>query len=442
MSTSATPADPPGNPKRRKALGAVAALVLVVGIAYGAYWFLVLNHFESTDNAYVQGNIVQITPQVAGTVVAIAADDTAHVKSGDVLVRFDPADAQVALEQAQAQLAQTVREVRSVYANNNTLQAQIAARAAELSRTQVELVKAQDDVVRRAPLVATGAVGKEEFNHVSAQLASARSAVIAAQSGVLAARELLAANQTQTGGVAVEQHPNVLRASARVREAYLALSRTDLVAPIDGYVAKRSVQLGQRVAAGTPLMSLIALDRVWVEANFKESQLQRLRIGQPVTLVADVYGKKVEYHGAIEGLGAGTGAAFALLPAQNATGNWIKVVQRVPVRISLDAKELADHPLRIGLSMEARVDIRNIEGRMLSDATQRPAGLQTGVYARDERAADVDVRRVIAANGGGTSRARTAQASAAAVALPASSAASASPAVAQPQTTPGAPQLK
>ncbi len=403
MPSPATPPSATRNPARRKALGVVTALVLAAGLGYGIYWYLVLNHFESTDNAYVQGNIVQITPQVAGTVIAIDTDDTAHVKAGDVLVRFDPADAQVALEQAQAQLAQTVREVRSVYANNSTLQAQITARQADLSRYQADLAKAQDDVNRRAPLVATGAVGKEEFNHANAQLASARSAVAAAQSAVLAARELLAANQTQTSGVAIDQHPNVLRAAARVREAFLALSRNQLVAPIDGYVAKRSVQLGQRVAAGTPLMSLIALDRVWVEANFKESQLQRLRIGQPVTLQADVYGKKVEYHGVIEGLGAGTGAAFALLPAQNATGNWIKVVQRLPVRISLDAKELVDHPLRVGLSMEAQVDISKTDGRMLSDGMSTPAGVQTSVYTRDAAAADAEVRRVIAANGGGAS---------------------------------------
>ena len=357
-----------GNPKRRKALGVLTLLMLVAGIGYGSYWWLVLNHFESTDNAYVQANIVQITPQQAGTVSAIGADDTAHVKAGDVLVRFDPADAQVALEQAQAQLAQTVREVRGVYANNATLQAQVAMREAESARLQAELARAQDDVARRAPLVASGAVGKEEFDHVNAQLASVRSALAAAQSAVLAARQQLAANQTQTAGVSVERHPNVLRAAARVHEAELALARTELVAPVEGYVARRSVQLGQRVAAGTPLMAVIALDRVWVEANFKESQLQRVRIGQPATLQADVYGGKVQYHGVVEGLSAGTGAAFALLPAQNATGNWIKVVQRVPVRIRLDAKELVDHPLRVGLSMEVQVDIRNTSGRMLSDA--------------------------------------------------------------------------
>jgi membrane fusion protein (multidrug efflux system) len=388
------------NGARKKALGGVAAAVVVAGIAYGAYWALVLNHFESTDNAYVQGNVVQLTPQVGGTVVAINADDTDHVKAGQLLVRLDPADAQVALEQAEAQLAQTVREVRTLFANNSTLKAQIALREADLARAQSDMVRAQDDVNRRSPLVQTGAVGKEEFNHSTAQLAAAKSSVAAAQSAVVAAREQLTSNQTLTDGVAVDQHPNVLRAAARVREAYLALKRADLVAPVDGFVAKRSVQLGQRIAAGAPLMSVIALNDVWIEANFKESQLKNLRIGQPVELQADVYGKKVEYRGTIEGLGAGTGAAFALLPAQNATGNWIKVVQRVPVRIKLDAKELAEHPLRVGLSMDAKVDVSNTDGRMLADGSRPSMITQTKVFDEINSAADGDVRRIIAANGG------------------------------------------
>ena len=388
------------NPARSKAIAGVAGLVAVAGIAYGTYWALVLNHYESTDNAYVQGNVVQLTPQIGGTVVAINADDTDHVKAGQLLVRLDPADAQVALDQAEAQLAQTVREVRTLYANNSTLAAQIALREADLARAQSDLLRAQDDVTRRAPLVATGAVGKEEFSHSTSQLAASKSNVAAAQSAVLAAREQLQSNRTLTDGIAVEQHPNVLRASARVREAYLALKRADLLAPIDGFVAKRSVQLGQRVAAGAPLLSLIALNQVWVEANFKESQLQNLRIGQPVELQADVYGKKVIYHGNVDGLGAGTGAAFSLLPAQNATGNWIKVVQRVPVRIALDAKELVEHPLRVGLSMDAKVDVSRLEGRMLADATRAPIATQTSVFDQNNTAADAQVRRIIVANGG------------------------------------------
>jgi membrane fusion protein (multidrug efflux system) len=403
MSTEANqtaPVAPQGNPNRKKALSAVAAAVVVGGIAYGAYWALVLNHYESTDNAYVQGNVVQITPQVGGTVVAINADDTDHVKAGQLLVKLDPADAQVALDQAEAQLAQTVREVRTLYANNSTLKAQIALRDADLVRAQSDVARAQDDVSRRAPLVASGAVGKEEFNHSTSQLAAAKSSAIAAQSAVVAAREQLTSNQTLTDGIAVDQHPNVLRAAARVREAYLALHRAELLAPVDGFVAKRSVQLGQRVQAGAPLMSVIALNQLWIEANFKESQLKNLRIGQPVELQADVYGKKVDYHGTIEGLGAGTGSAFSLLPAQNATGNWIKVVQRVPVRVTLDPKELAEHPLRVGLSMDAKVDVSKTDGRMLADGSRASTVTQTSVFEQSSQAADTEVRKIIAANGG------------------------------------------
>lgn len=398
------PVEPKSNPNRKRALSAVAGLVVLGGIAYGAYWALVLNHYESTDNAYVQGNVVQLTPQLGGTVVAINADDTDKVKAGQVLVKLDPADAQVALDQAEAQLAQTVREVRTLYANNSTLKAQIALREADLARAKSDEARAQDDVARRSPLVATGAVGKEEFNHSTATLSAAKSSVAAAQSAVVAAREQLSSNQTLTEGTAVDQHPNVMRAAARVREAYLALHRTELLAPVDGFVAKRSVQLGQRVQAGAPLMSVIALNQVWVDANFKESQLTNLRIGQPVTLRADVYGKKVEYNGKIEGLGAGTGSAFSLLPAQNATGNWIKVVQRVPVRIALDPKELQDHPLRVGLSMDAKVDISQTGGAMLADGSSNSAVAQTSVFYDNNSAADAEVRKIIAANGGGNSQ--------------------------------------
>ena len=400
MISHETPDAEQGSSTRKKALTAVTLAVVVGAIAYGAYWALVLNHFESTDNAYVQGNVVQLTPQFGGTVVAINADDTDHVSAGQLLVKLDPADAQVALDQAQAQLAQTVREVRTLYANNSTFAAQIALREADLARVQSDLARSQDDVTRRTPLLASGAVGKEEFNHATTQVAASKSSVAAAQSALLAAREQLASNQTLTDGVALAQHPSVLRAAAKLREAYLALKRTELLSPVDGFVAKRSVQLGQRVQAGAPLLSVIALNQVWVEANFKESQLSNLRLGQPVELVADVYGKKVAYHGTLDGLGAGTGSAFALLPAQNATGNWIKVVQRVPVRITLDAKELAEHPLRVGLSMDARVDVSKTDGRMLADATRASVPAQTKVFEQSSAAADEQVRKIIAANSG------------------------------------------
>lgn len=408
---TATAATPAGRGMRRKtALISVAAVVVLAGLAYGAYWALVLNHFESTDNAYVQGNVVQITPQVSGTVVAIQADDTDFVKAGQPLVRLDKADAQVAVEQAEAQLAQAVRESRALFVNNGGFKAQIAARVADLARARSDVQRAQDDVARRAPLVATGAVGKEEFNHATSQLAVAQAGLGAAESAADAAREQLASNQSLTEGISVEQSPNVLRAAARVREAWLALARTELSAPVDGYVARRSVQLGQRVQAGAPLLAIIPLGGVWVDANFKESQLGALRIDQPVELKADVYGKSVVYHGRIEGLGAGTGAAFALLPAQNATGNWIKVVQRVPVRIALDPAEVQAHPLRIGLSMDAKVDVSRAEGRVLADAAQKPARAQTSVFDRSDRQAEAAVQKIIGANLGGRASAAPAPA--------------------------------
>ncbi|RZL11093.1 MAG: HlyD family efflux transporter periplasmic adaptor subunit [Rubrivivax sp.] len=404
MTQDNTPSNPAAMAARRKtALRAIAAAVVVAAVGYGAYWLLG-GQVESTDNAYVQANVVQVTPQVGGTVLAIQADDTDIVKAGQPLVKLDPADARVALDQAEAQLAQTVREVRTLYANNGALSAQVALRQADVARLQSDVARAQDDVNRRAPLVATGAVGKEEFNHANAQLTSARSAVQAAESALAAAREQLVSNQSLTEGTSVEQHPNVLRAAARVRETYLAFKRADLLAPVDGMVARRSVQIGQRVQAGSPLMSLVALDQVWVDANFKESQLQRIRIGQPVLLKADVYGNKVEFHGTVAGLGAGTGAAFALLPAQNATGNWIKIVQRVPVRIALKADEVRAHPLRVGLSMEAEVDVSQQDGPMLAQAGQsKPVG-QTLVFDNVQREADAMVAQVIAANAGTAAR--------------------------------------
>ncbi len=396
MSAPLTPTE--NKMARRRGLTLIAVAVVLVGIGWGGWHWVNGRHFETTDNAYVAGNVVQITPQVGGTVVAIGANDTDHVLAGQLLVRLDPADARVALDQAQAQLAQTVREVRGLYANNATLQAQISLRKADLTRAQAEATRLQDDVNRRAPLMASGAVGKEEFQHANAVVNTAKSSVAAAQAALLAAQEQLAASQTQTDGTGIEEHPGVLRAAARVREAFLALQRMELVAPISGHIAKRGVQLGQRVAAGAPLMTVVALNDLWVDANFKESQLQTLRIGQSAELEADVYGNKVKYHGTVVGMGAGTGAAFALLPAQNATGNWIKVVQRVPVRITLDADEIAEHPLRVGLSMDVRVDTADQSGKTVSDTQRSAPAVTTSVFDAQMQAADEAVQRTIAAN--------------------------------------------
>jgi membrane fusion protein (multidrug efflux system) len=388
------------NEKRKKGLTIVAGTVAVAGLAWGAYEWLVASHYESTDNAYVQGNIVQITPQIGGTVQAIYADDTDYVKAGQPLVRLDPADVTVALQQAEANLAQAVRQVRTLYAGNAALAAQVKLRGADIDKANAEVRRAQDDLARRQSLVGNGAVSKEELNHAITQLANARSGLEAAVAGVAAAKEQLATNQALTEGTSVDQHPQVLAAAAKVREAWIAAQRAGLPAPVDGYVAKRTVQLGQRVAAGTPLMSIVPLNQVWVDANFKESQLRKIRIGQPVKLTADIYGKRVEYRGTVQGLGVGTGAAFALLPAQNATGNWIKVVQRVPVRVALDAQDIGRNPLRVGLSMEATVDVSKQDGKTLADAPRPAAVSQTPVFDTLDAGAEADVRRIIALNSG------------------------------------------
>jgi membrane fusion protein (multidrug efflux system) len=398
--------------RRRGALLALTTVVLVAGAAWGAYWALVLRHQESTDNAYVQAPVVQITPQVSGTVLEVLVDDTDVVQAGQVLLRIDPTDARLALDRAEAQLAQTVREVRTLYANNAAADASIALREAELRRAAADRARAEDDVARRQPLLASGAVGGEEMKHAEAALAAARSAQSAAEAALAAARKQAVSGQALTDGTDVERHPSVQRAAAAVREAMLALERTELTAPVGGQIARRNVQPGQRVAAGGALMSVVSLERAWVEANFKEVQLRRMRVGQPVELVADLYGSKVSYRGHVAGLGAGTGAAFALLPAQNATGNWIKIVQRVPVRIELDDHALQAHPLRVGLSMEATVDV-DAGGDavpLVSAGAPRTVDRAAVPATADAAAGDRRVREIIDANLGRTRAAAAGQA--------------------------------
>jgi membrane fusion protein (multidrug efflux system) len=375
---------PARNGKRKRLLGGVIALFLVAGMGYGIYWFLVARNHEFTDNAYVDGNIVQITPQVAGTIISIGADSTDAVKAGQILVQLDPADAQVALEQAEAQLAKTVRQVRNLFSTSSGLQASVQMREAEVAR-------AQEDLNRRERLASSGAVSGEEINHAREELHSA-------QASLLAARDQAAANRALVDQTTVEDHPDVRNAAAKVREAYIAFSRTRLPAPVSGIVTKRSVQLGQRVSPGLPLMAVIPVEQMWVNANFKESQLANIHIGQPVKLRADVYGGKVEYDGKVVGLDVGTGGAFAVLPAQNATGNWIKVVQRVPVRVALDPQQLAKNPLRIGLSMEATVDIHDRDGAVLASVPRSQPAYSTPVFDADAREADALIGKIVRAN--------------------------------------------
>ncbi|AIO49204.1 MULTISPECIES: HlyD family secretion protein [Burkholderia] len=386
---NAASAQPQNNGKRKRMMTLLVAVIVIAAIAYGLYYFLVARFHEDTDDAYVNGNVVQITPQVTGTVIAVKADDTQTVKAGDPLVVLDPADSQVALQQAEANLAQTVRQVRGLFVNDDQYRAQVALRQSDLS-------KAQDDLRRRLAVAQTGAVSQEEISH-------ARDAVKAAQASVDAAQQQLASNRALTANTTIASHPNVMAAAAKVRDAYLANARNVLPAPVTGYVAKRSVQVGQRVSPGNPLMSVVPLNAVWVDANFKEVQLKHMRIGQPVEMTADIYGSSVTYHGKVVGFSAGTGSAFSLLPAQNATGNWIKVVQRLPVRIELDPKDLDKHPLRIGLSMQVDVDIKDERGDQLVNAPNTV--YETNVFAKYGDEADAEIARIIAENAGGNASA-------------------------------------
>jgi len=373
--------------KRRKMLLIAAGVFVVAGLGWLAWYFLVGQWYESTDDAYVGANVVQITPQVAGTVIAVSADDTDRVKAAQVLVRLDPADARIALEEAEASLARTVRQVRTLFATTGQSDATAAQRRSDLER-------ARADLARREQLAAIGGVSKEEVQH-------AREAVEAAGAALRAAEEQHTATRALVDRTTLEDHPDVLAAAAKVHEAYLANARTEILAPVAGVVARRSVQVGQRVAAGTPLMAIVPLEDVWVDANFKEGQLRDLRPGQPATVEADLYGRHTKYHGRIQGFGAGTGAAFALLPAQNATGNWIKVVQRVPVRIALDAREVREHPLQVGLSMKVEVDTHSREGeRLPATPTATVATQQTTVFDALSAAADERVTQIIVRNGG------------------------------------------
>ena len=364
----------------------VAIAALLAGSALVAWWLLAPSDHEVTEDAYVEGNVVQVTPQLNGSVTAIAADNTDYVTAGQVLVRLNEVDAQLALARAEAQLARSVRQVRAQFASASQGRANIVLRRADLAR-------AQTDLARRSSLAGSGAVSGEDISHAEDAVRTARAALTVAEQQSLSSSAL-------TDQTSVASHPDVLAASAQLRDAWVAAHRTTLRAPVSGLVTRRNVQLGQRVAAGTALMSIVPPEQMWVSANFKESQLTGIRIGQPVELRADVYGKTVRYHGRVAGLDAGTGSAFALLPAQNATGNWIKVVQRVPVRIALDAQELAAHPLKIGLSMRVAVDTTQRSGALAaSTASGRPAW-RTAVFDGELEQAAHRAGQVIAANMG------------------------------------------
>ncbi|MET4570196.1 HlyD family secretion protein [Rhodanobacter soli] len=370
--------------KRRRALLIVAGVFILAALLWFLLWFFVLSTRVKTDNAYVGGNQVAISAQVPGTVVAILADDTQHVDAGQVLVKLDGTDADTRLAQARSALAQAVRGVRQQTSSATGADAQVVA-------ARLDLKKAEADLKRRLPLIAAQAESPEIVQHLRDGVAQARAAVNAAEAQAAAAHAAIE-------GTDVAQNPVVMQARANFRAAWVAAQRNAIYAPVSGYVAERSVQLGNSVQPGQQLMTVVPLHDLWIDANFKESQLRHIRIGQPATVVSDLYGGDAEYHGKVIGLGAGTGSVFSLLPAQNATGNWIKVVQRVPVRIALDNKELDKHPLRIGLSTDVTVDIRHDQGSVLANTpTQQPVA-QTDVYDQMASKADAEADRIIRAN--------------------------------------------
>jgi membrane fusion protein (multidrug efflux system) len=377
-------ASPQPNGKRRNILILIAVIFIVLGALWAAYWVLVLSKRERTDDAYVNGNKVVISAQISGTVIAVLADDTQLVKAGQVLVRLDPVDAQTSLSRTTSALAQTVRQVRQERATADQYDSVIESRKLELTRAEADLAK-------REPLLADQAIAPEEVRHARETVAIARAALLQAERQAQSSHALV-------DGTQVEDNPSVLQAKAAYRDAWIAAQRNAVVAPVTGYVAERSVQLGQHIQAGQALMTVIPLNSLWVDANFKEVQLRHLRIGQPTEVRSDLYGGSFIFHGHVKGMSAGTGAAFSLLPAQNASGNWIKVVQRVPVRIQIDDADLVKSPLRVGLSATVTVDTTKRDGAVLAmDATDTPVG-DTQVYTQDLDKANAEADAVIRSN--------------------------------------------
>ena len=387
-STDAPPASAPvqkagGNPTaRRRALSVLGLVLLLAAIAWAVMHFFFSPPEQETDDAYVAGDVVAITARDPGTVLAIHADNTQSVRAGQVLIDFDAATADVGLASAAADLARAVRATRGAITG-------IGAGDAQVVLARAELARALDDYRRRRGAAAEGAVSGEEVAHAAdgVKVARAQLSLAVAQRG---------ASQAAVEGTDASSNPQVQAAAAAYRRAAIMRGHMQLTAPIDGVVAQRQVQLGQQVQAGMPLMAVVPLDRVWIDANFRETQLKDIRLGQPVEVRADVYGGDVIYHGRVAGIGAGSGSAFALLPAQNASGNWIKVVQRVPVRIALDANELRRNPLRVGLSVRATVSTANLAGsRLGGEARQAYQGVATD--ARDP-AVEARIAQIVAAN--------------------------------------------
>jgi membrane fusion protein (multidrug efflux system) len=366
----------------------IGSVFILLGLLWFLYWFFVSSKREDTDDAYVNGNKVILSSQVTGTVVEVLTDDTQPVKAGQVLVRLDPSDAAIALSRAGNALAQVVRQVRQQKSTADDYDAVVASRKLELSRAEVDLAK-------REPLLADQAIAAEDLRHAHEAVDLARAALNQANRQSAGAHALV-------DGTPIAENPAVLGARDAYRDAWIAAQRNSIVSPIAGYVAERSVQLGQRITPGQALLTVIPLQDLWIDANFKEVQLRHLRLKQPVEIRSDLYGGSFIFHGQVEGVSAGTGAAFSLLPAQNASGNWIKVTQRVPVRIHVNPDDLAKHPLRVGLSTTVTVDTTSQDGDVL--AAEPESGLpesSTAIYTQDQGKADAEADALIQRNLGG-----------------------------------------
>lgn len=385
--TASTMANDPVKKSKRKTSFFILFIVLVVIAATWFFYYEVYAKYsEETNDAYVNGDLVVISPQISGTVSKVVVDQGDYVEKGQILISLDSNDTQIALQAAEAKLANSVREVRSLYATADNAKASLEA-------TKVEYNQAISDYKRRQKLAKSGAISQEDLNHYKDLVETTKSQYLASQQALKMAVALV-------DNTVLKTHPAIKSAVANLRQVYLNNLRADIVAPISGYVAKRAVQLGSQVQPGTQMMVIVPLHQVWVDANFKESQMRDMRIGQAVILTSDLYGKEVEYKGEIESLGIGTGSAFSLLPAQNASGNWIKIVQRLPVKIRLQKDNLAQYPLRIGLSMLAKVDIEDRNGALLSESPQQEARFDTDVYQNTLQEVDHLVTKILHENVG------------------------------------------
>lgn len=372
------------NKKRNKTLIFTAAGFILVGIIIFIYWAEVLRFEEYTNDAYVSGNMVELTPQVPGIVTAINVDNTEYVEEGQVLIELDKTDSRLAYQKAKNSLAETVRNVVQMFIEVERLEA-------ELEQKDAELFRAEKDYQNRMNLVEVGGVSREEFEHVEA-------AFVSAQAGRKKTYHALQEAVAQIQNTTLSTHPNVKHAAAAVRDTYVNLQRCDILAPMSGYVTQRTVQLGEYVNLSDPLLAVIPLDELWVDANYKEIQLSKVRVGQSVRMTSDIYGKKVVFSGKVVGINPGTGSVFSALPPQNATGNWIKIVQRVPVRVSLDRRQLKKHPLYLGLSMNVRVDIHDTSSEILREAMRLRPLYKTKIYQNQETGVEAIIEKIIQEN--------------------------------------------